>query len=809
MDIKELLSKLTTDEKIRLLGGDGAWHTYGAEGKLPVIMMTDGPHGLRKVAEEKSGDIENSIPATCFPTASAVAASWNPEVAAKMACAIAKEAKSEQVSIVLGPGTNIKRSPLCGRNFEYYSEDPFLAGTLATAYIKSMQNEGVGTSLKHFAANSQETRRMTSNSQVDERALREIYLSAFEMAVKEARPATLMCSYNRLNGEYASRNKHLLTEILRDDWGYEGAVVSDWGATNKPVECFKAGLSLEMPDPNGYHTKELKKAYKEGRISDDELNKWAEAVLTNFSALSEKVDQNASADLKAHNTIAREIEDECAVLLKNDGTLPISKDKKLIVIGELAEHMRFQGGGSSHINAAFNKNAIDSLKDAGYDVTYIQGYKNDTDVTDPAMAKEAINTINSIYKKGQTAILFFLGLTESYEGEGYDRTDINIPANQTELLEAVRELADINDITAISFGGAPMDFSWEKNVSAILHMYLGGQAVGEAVADLVSGRENPSGKLAETMPLDIRHTPAHRYFAPAHDDVEYRESLFVGYRYYETYSVPVRYPFGYGLSYTTFEYKDLKAPECFESNDISVTLTVKNTGTVSGAETVQLYILPEKENFLRSSIELKGFTKVFLNPGEEKLVTIPLTARSFSVYDTDKDTFSVIGGVYTIAAGASVRDLRLKTQIVVQGDKYFRDESELFPDYFKPQPEGMEIAEEQFEALYGRPLSKFSQRKRGDYDINCSFAEVAGKSLVGNIFKAGVGIALKFMFPGKSKNDPSYKMVRTGLSEGNLEGLIANSGGMISKKLCDFLVLNANRHYIKAIKRIFVKEETD
>ncbi|MCR5722041.1 MAG: glycoside hydrolase family 3 C-terminal domain-containing protein [Lachnospiraceae bacterium] len=809
MDIKELLSKLTADEKIRLLGGDGAWHTYGADGKIPVIMMTDGPHGLRKVAEEKSGDIENSIPATCFPTASAVAASWNPEVAAKMACAIAKEAKSEQVSIVLGPGTNIKRSPLCGRNFEYYSEDPFLAGTLATAYIKSMQNEGVGTSLKHFAANSQETRRMTSNSQVDERALREIYLSAFEMAVKEARPATLMCSYNCLNGEYASRNKHLLTEILRDDWGYEGAVVSDWGATNKPVECFKAGLSLEMPDPNGYHTKELKKAYREGRISDDELNKWAEAVLTNFSALSEKVDQNASADLKAHNNIAREIEDECAVLLKNDGTLPIAKDKKLIVIGELADHMRFQGGGSSHINAAFKKNAIDALKDAGYEVTYVQGYKNDTDVADPTMAKEAIDTIRNVYKKGQTVILFFLGLTESYEGEGYDRTDINIPANQTELLEAVSSLAERNDIAAISFGGAPMDFSWEKNVSAILHMYLGGQAVGEAVADLVSGRANPSGKLAETMPLDIRHTPAHRYFTPAHDDVEYRESLFVGYRYYETYNVPVRYPFGYGLSYTTFEYKDLKAPECFENNDISVTLTVKNTGTVSGAETVQLYILPEKENFLRSSIELKGFTKVFLNPGEEKQVTIPLTARSFSVYDTDKGAFSVVGGVYTIAAGASVRDLRLKTQIVVQGDKYFRDESELFPDYFKPQPEGMEIAEEQFEALYGRPLSNFSQRKRGDYDINCSFADVASKSLVGNIFKFGVGIGLKFMFPGKSKNDPSYKMVRTGLSEGNLEGLIANSGGMISKKLCDFLVLNANRHYFKAIKRLFVKEETD
>ena len=809
MDTREILAKLTPDEKIRLLGGDGAWHTYGADGKIPVIMMTDGPHGLRKVREEKHGDIENSIPATCFPTASAVAASWNPEAAAKMAKAIAKEAKSEQVSIVLGPGTNIKRSPLCGRNFEYYSEDPFLAGTLATAFIKSMQDEGVGTSLKHFAANSQETRRMTSNSEVDERALREIYLSAFEMAVKEAKPSTVMCSYNRVNGEYASHNRHLLTEILRDDWGYGGAVVSDWGATNSPVECYKAGLNLEMPDPNGYHTRVLKKAYKEGLITDKELDKWAEAVLTNFSVLSEKVDSNTKADLKVNNDIAREIEDECAVLLKNDGALPVSKEKKLIVIGELAHNMRFQGGGSSHINAAYSKNAIESLKEAGYDVTYVQGYKNDTDVTDTALKKEALDCVNNNYKKNDTAILFFLGLTEAYEGEGYDRTDINIPANQTELLEAVSGLAERNDIAAISFGGAPMDFSWEKNVSSVLHMYLGGQAVGEAVADLVSGKVNPSGKLAETMPLDVSHTPAHRYFAPKHDDVEYRESLFVGYRYYETFNVPVRYPFGYGLSYTTFEYSNIKAPECFEGHDINVTLTVKNAGTLPGAETVQLYVLPEKENFIRSSIELKGFSKVFLNPGEEKEVTIPLNARSFSVYDTDKGRFAVMAGVYTIAAGASVRDLRLKTQIVVQGEKYFRNERELFPDYFKSQPEGMDISREQFEALFGRPLSDFRNRKRGEFDLNSSFGDVTKKSLAGYVFRIVIAIAVKFMFPGKSKSDPAYKMLRTGIEEGNLEGLIANSGGAISKKICDILVLNANRHYLKAFKRFFVKEETD
>ena len=809
MNIEQTLKNLTNDEKIRLLTGDGAWHTYDCNGKIPKICMTDGPHGLRKVAVEKHGDIENSIPATCFPTACAAASSWNPEVTAAMATAIAKEAKKENVAIVLGPGTNIKRSPLCGRNFEYYSEDPLLAGKLASSFINSMQKEGVGTSLKHFAANSQETRRMTSNSEVDERARREIYLAAFETAVKEANPTTLMCSYNRINGEFASNNKHLLTEILRDDWGYNGAVVSDWGATNDVVKCFKSGLNLEMPDGSGFHTKELKKAYERGEITDAELDKWAGAVLKNFSELAERSDAatHTEVDFKAHNDLARRLEDECAVLLKNDGALPVSKDRDIIIIGELADNMRFQGGGSSHINATFKKNAIESLQDTGYTVIYTKGYSNDTDVTDTALAKEAIDTVLKNYQRNRTTILFFLGLTESYEGEGYDRTDINIPGNQTELLEAISGIADQKDIAVVSFGGAPMDFSWEDKVSAILHMYLGGQAVGESVADLVSGAVNPSGKLAETMPLDIMHTPAHRYFAAPHDDVEYRESIFVGYRYYETYNVPVRYPFGYGLSYTTFAYTGIKAPEVFEGNDIEVQVTVKNTGTVAGAETIQLYILPEKENFLRSAIELKGFKKVFLNSGEEKTVTIPLNARAFSVFDVDKNSFATIAGVYTIAAAASVRDIRLKTQIVVQGDKYFRGERELFPAYFKPQPEGMDISREQFEALYGRPLTNFRNRRRGDFDLTCALGDVTRKSLFGRIFRLILNIAIGFMFPGKKKTDPSFKMLKMGLEEGNLEGLIANSGGMIPKKLCDVLVLNANRHYLKAFARFFAKKE--
>lgn len=801
--MNEILSKLTVEEKIRLLSGAGDWHTYDCNGKVPAIMMTDGPHGLRKVENERAGDIEASKPATCFPTASAVAAGWNPELAYRMAEGIAKEAKKEKISIVLGCGTNMKRSPFCGRNFEYFSEDPFLAGKLAAGYIKGMQDKGVGTSLKHFAVNSQETRRMTSNSEVDERALREIYLPAFEEAVKDAKPTTIMASYNQINGEFGAANKHLLKDILRDEWGYDGAVVSDWGATIDVVKCHKNGLNLEMPDPQGYHTKELLEAYHAGKISEGEIDEWAEEILDKFSALAAKVEDKAEVDFEEQNRLAREIEDECAVLLKNDGLLPVDTKRELIVIGDLAMNLRFQGGGSSHINATFKKPAVDALKEAGYKVTYLQGYRSDTDDTDENLVKETLTYLNKANKG--SVVLFFLGLTDSFEGEGYDRTSLDIPFNQTDLLDRVEGIVGKKNIAAISFGGAPMDFSFEDKVSSILHMYLGGQAVGEAVADLVSGKANPSGKLAETMPLALTDTPAWRYYGLPFDDVEYRESIFVGYRYYETFNVPVRYPFGFGLSYTTFEYSDIKLPEVYEDKEIKVSFKVKNTGKTAGFETAQVYVLPEESNVIRSRIELKGFKKVYLEPGEEKTVEVTLNDRSFSVFDVDKNAFSVLAGVYSVAVGASVRDLRLKQNIVVQGNEYFRNERELFPDYFKPQPHGMEISTEQFESLYGRPLSNLKDRKRGMYDRTCSFGDVSRKSLFGLIVRGVIGIALKFMFPGKDESDASFMMVKMSLEEGNMEGLISTSGGVFSGKLVDLLVYNANRKYGKAFVRLFQK----
>ena len=790
MNSKELLKTLSIDEKLKLLCGAGDWHTFDCNGKVPSIMMTDGPHGLRKVVKESKNNINNSVPATCFPTASALAASWNPDLAYSMAGAIAKEAKKEQVSIVLGCGTNIKRSPLCGRNFEYFSEDPFLAGSMASSYIKGMQEQGVGTSLKHFAGNSQEKRRQTSNSEIDERALREIYLSAFETAVKEAAPTSVMASYNRVNGEYSCANEHLLKDILYGEWGYEGAVISDWGATMDAVKCYKAGMTLEMPDSKGYHFSKLKEAYEKGEITEAEIDEWAENVLSKLSSLAGRVVNNYKVDYEAQNRLAKEIESECAVLLKNEGVFPIDKRTKIFAIGEMGEHMRFQGGGSSHINPAMHKDALTALKDAGYDIHYSMGYQNNSEEDDSLLTDHAMKMLKAECDDN-SVILFFLGLTDRYEGEGYDRTSFDIPKVQRNLLSKIVEKYGDRKIAVISFSGAPMDFSWEKDVNAILHMYLGGQAVGEAVAALVSGAVNPSGKLAETFPLSVLDTPASRYFAMETNDVEYRESIFVGYRYYESFDVPVRYPFGYGLSYTSFEYSDLRIEEAEEG--FNAVFKIKNTGRRKGKETAQVYVLPPDSNFIRSKIELKGFYKVELEAGEECEIAVWLGNRAFSVYDVSKNDFSVINGEYTIAVGASVQDLRLKEKVFVEGEEYFRDERKLFPDYFLPQPHGMDIPREQFEALYGKELSSFDTRRPKDFDMTCSFKEVCKASFVGKLIRIGAHLGLSLMNFGKSKEDPAVKMLHMGIDEGALESLISNSGGRFNEKFAGFLLKKAGK----------------
>lgn len=805
MNIDKICEQLTIDEKIRLLGGVGDWHTYDCNGKIPSIMMTDGPHGIRKLEQEKVGDIETSKPATCFPTASAIACSWNPAIVKKMGEAIAKEAKKEQISIVLGCGINIKRSPLCGRNFEYFSEDPYLTGKLATGYIEGVQSLGIGTSLKHYAVNSQETRRMTSNSQIDERTLREIYLSAFEEVVKKAKPTSVMASYNRINGEFGARNKYLLTDVLRKEWKYQGGVVSDWGAANDIVSCMKNGLTLEMPDPKGFHTDVLKEAYKDGRITGQELDNWTKNVLQNFVSLHKNIEENYEVDMEEQNQVARKLENESAVLLKNNSVLPIGKEKEVIIIGELARQMRFQGGGSSHIQPTKMTNAIEAIREKGYQVTYIQGYQNEKEELGEKQLQDTIEKLKQEYRKKDCVILYFIGLTESYEGEGYDRKNLKIPQNQEELLAEIAETVGKDHIAAISFGGAPMDFSFEKNVGAILHMYLGGQAVGESVADLISGEVNPSGKLAETIPFSEKDTPAWRYFAPPNDDVEYRESIFVGYRYYETFHVPVKYPFGYGLSYTSFSYSELNVPEVYSGGKIQIRFKIKNIGKVSGAEIAQLYICPIESDVIRSHIELKGFQKIYLHPGEEKEVILELDERSFSVYDVEKKAFSMLSGKYQICIGASVHDLQLKANMEVVGNSYFRNERELFPDYFREQPHGMEISAEQFYQLLGGEPKHDKEKKRGEYTVYDSYQDVVNVSMFGKFVRGVVHIGLKIILRGKSERDPAFKMVKMGVEEGNLEGLIATSGGIATPKLIDMLVYNANKKYLKAFKRLLKK----
>lgn len=805
MDIEKIISELTVEEKISLLSGDGDWHTNNCHGKLPALMMTDGPHGIRKAVTEDVGDINNSFPATCFPTASAIASSWNPKMSELMGKTIALEAKKEQISIVLGCGVNMKRSPLCGRNFEYFSEDPYLAGKIGIGYVNGMQGEGIGTSVKHFACNNQETRRQSCNSQVNERALQEIYLRAFEMIVREAHPTTLMASYNRINGSYGCANKHTLTELLRNKWGHKGAVISDWGATMNVVNCLRAGLTLEMPDCHGYHKDILKEAVESGEFTMDELDNAAREVLRTIVSLTSNIDENATVDYDAHHVTARKIEDECAVLLKNDGLLPLDRSKKIIAIGELSQTMRYQGGGSSHINATRVPSAVDSLKKMGYDVTYLQGYCADKVTTDDGLHNAAVDFIKSYDDAKDTVIVFFLGLTDALESEGFDRKNMNIAANQTKLLNDIASITDM-PIAAVAFGGAPMDYSWDDKVESILYMHLGGQAVGESIADIISGEVNPSGKLAETIPMNIEDTPAYRYFALPQDDVEYRESIFVGYRYYDTFGVPVKYPFGYGMSYTNFEYSDMQVDHTeYSSGKISVRCKVKNTGNRIGKEVVELYVMPPKDNIIRANKELRAFGKVELLPGEEKTVTLELDERAFAIYCGDSKEFEMISGNYTIAIGASVSDIRLTTDVVVKGREYYRNERELFPSYFAPQPHGMDIPAEEFERLLEQPLSNLRNRTKGDYDITCTFGDVSRASLLGNIIRKQIMKELNKRLEGVPEDDPLREMQIMGIEEGALESLISITGGQINPRLVEALVDSANGHTIQGIKRLLKK----
>ena len=664
-DVKKIISEMTLEEKAGMCSGKDFWHLKGAERLgIPAVMVSDGPHGLRKQAEEADHlGLNESIKAVCFPTACATACSFDRDLLEEMGERIGDECQAENLSVILGPAVNIKRSPLCGRNFEYFSEDPYLASQMAAAHIKGVQSKNVGTSIKHFAANNQEHRRMSCSSEIDERTLREIYLAAFETAIKEAKPDTVMCSYNRINGEFASENHWLLTEVLRDEWGFEGYVMSDWGAVNDRVKGLKAGLELEMPGSGGNTDKEIVEAVKNGELEESVLDRAVERILNIVFKFTDNR-QEGKFDLEEDHKLAAKIAGESMVLLKNEGVLPIPvQGKKIAFIGKFAETPRFQGGGSSHINSFKITSALEAVKDVAQ-VTYAQGYDVKEDVIDQVMLDQAVE----VAKEADVAVIF-AGLPDAFESEGYDRSHMRMPDCQNTLISEIAKVQE--NIVVVLHNGSPVEMPWADQVKGILEAYLGGQAVGQAEVDILFGKVNPSGKLAETIPYKLSDNPSYLNFPGDGQKVEYKEGVFVGYRYYDTKEMPVRYPFGYGLSYTTFEYKDLQlsADKIKDTDKLKVRLKVKNTGNRAGKEIVQLYVADKTGAASRPVKELKNFVKVELQPQEEKTVEMELDKRSFAWYNTDIHDWYAASGEYEILAAASSRDIRLKKTVYVESTR--------------------------------------------------------------------------------------------------------------------------------------------
>lgn len=661
--LQELIGKMTLEEKASLCSGADFWHTESVERLgIPAMMVSDGPHGLRKQDQEADHlGVNDSIKAVCFPAGCGTAASFNRELITGMGEVLGEECQAEGVGVILGPAVNIKRSPLCGRNFEYYSEDPMVASEMAGALIKGVQSKNVGTSIKHFLANNQETRRMSSSSQVDERTLREIYLAAFEGAVSSQKPWTVMCSYNKINGTYAAEHKEALTDILRGEWGFDGFVVSDWGAVNNRVPDLEAGLDLEMPASGGINDEQIVDAVKEGRLEESVLDRAVERILNIVYRFQENRNDSAVFDRDKDHEYAKKVAEETIVLLKNeDGLLPLSEKEEIAFIGKYARQPRFQGGGSSHINSHKVTGAWDVVKDWG-NITFAEGYGDQEDVTDEALIAEAVEKAG----KAKAAVIF-AGLPDAFESEGFDRSHMGMPNCQNELINRVAAVQP-NTIVVLH-NGSPVEMPWADQVKGIVEAYLSGQAVGAAVVDILFGKVNPSAKLPETFPYKLEDNPSYLYYLGEGDKVEYREGVFVGYRYYDTKKMDVRFPFGYGLSYTTFAYSNLKlsAAQIKDTDTLTVSVDVTNTGSMAGKEVVQLYVSDVESTVIRPVKELKGFDKVDLQPGETKTVTFTLGKRAFAYWNTQIHDWHVESGEFRILVGKSSRDIQLEETVTVE-----------------------------------------------------------------------------------------------------------------------------------------------
>lgn len=685
LDVKKLVNELTLEEKASLCSGADFWHTKAIDRlNIPAAMVSDGPHGIRK--QESLADhmgVAESIKAIGFPTASAMACSFDRDLLHKVGDALGEECVAEDLAVLLGPGINMKRSPICGRNFEYYSEDPVVAGELGAAFVNGVQEHGVGTSLKHFAANNQEWRRMSISAEIDERTLREIYLAAFETLVKKAQPWTIMCSYNRINGVYSCENDWLLNKVLRDEWGFEGLVMTDWGAMDERVPSLKAGLDLEMPDCHGETDKLIVKAVQSGELEEPVLDTAVERILTmvdKYLTARKGIDPASMVhplpssvergyDVAAHHALARTTAEQSAVLLKNEDILPLQKDKKIAFIGEFAKVPRIQGGGSSHINNTSVESALDA---AGDSVSYAQGFHIDEETTDETLLQEAI----TLAKESDVAVIF-AGLPDSFESEGFDRTHLNMPANQNELIARISEVQP--NVVVVLHSGSPIAMPWLDKVAGVLQMYLAGQASGGAAVNLLFGDATPCGKLAETFPLHLEDNPSYLNFPGNREKVCYQEGVFIGYRYYDKKKMDVLFPFGYGLSYTDFTYSNMKVTVngknaadvdvIKETDEIVVSADITNTGNCDGAEIVQLYIKNPVVYEIRPEKELRDFAKVFLKAGETKTVTFTLNARAFSYYETRIHDWYAESGDYEILLASSSRDIRLQDTVSITGSK--------------------------------------------------------------------------------------------------------------------------------------------
>ena len=778
MNIEQILEAMTLEEKIALCSGKDFWHTKEmAHHGIPSMMMSDGPHGLRKQAE--SADmlgINESIPATSFPTAVLSACSWDEELLKREGEAIAREAIANQVSLVLGPGANIKRNPLCGRNFEYFSEDPYLSGKLAAAHISGIEKTGCGSSLKHFALNNQEYKRFSSDSLADERTMREIYLSGFETAVKEGKPSTVMSSYNKINGTYSSDNRWLLTDLLRKEWGFDGLVVTDWGGMSDRIKGFEAGCDLMMPGGSDYMEKDVYAAVKSGVLSEESVDESARRVLELIGKTKREL--NEPADLQSHYSLARQIAEESAVLLKNeDQVLPLKGISDVLFVGPMAKELRYQGSGSSHINPW----KLVSVMDACPEVTFVEGCGKDGS-SDEKLLEEAENAAKYANK-----VVVFAGLTDIYESEGFDREHMRMPEGHVELIE---RMANINEnVIVVLMCGSVVEVPWIDRVKAVLYAGLPGEAGGEAIANLLFGMVNPSGKLAETWPITYGDCICGQYYGKPYKDAQYREGIYVGYRYYETAGVPVRFPFGYGLSYTTFQYSDLK----IEGNKVSC--AVKNTGEMAGKEIVQLYIEPIQSTIHRPACELKGFEKISLEPGESKRVQFLLNERSFAVW---KDGWKIPKGDYRICIGKNCQETCLMHEVYLNTAEV--TDSENLPAWYRSF-QGIP-SQQDFETVLGRKIVE-KPVKKGEFSKENTIMEMKPYSLIMKLIYFGMETVMARKYGGRDYSNPTFKMMMTMSMDCSVSGMQINGG--IKGHLLQGLVEIANGRFFKGIRFMLQK----